>query len=218
MSESKPQNKSKYKCDSCDAKFYDSNDLEIHMKICHSGFWKGLLYGLHKDSMEMKWYQSEPPNIDSYLDNRFKPAVAWYNKKASDNLLRFHLLQVMIIIAGVLVPIINLIPALQFNDTQLLSAILGGIIVGATSVLQLTKSQESWLIFRKTAESLKREYQLFSHHSGNYSDENLASSSTEAIQAQRDRIFVYSAEIIMTNENVAYIQNRSEKSSEVRNA
>ena len=105
---------------------------------------------------EMEWYQCESPNITSYFENRFKPAIGWYNKKASDHMRRFHLLQVIIIVMPVMIPIINLVPNSNSNDLKLLSAILGGIIVGVTSILQSNQISRELANFQKNRREAKK--------------------------------------------------------------
>jgi len=160
----------------------------------------------------MEWYGKEPPNISEYIEKRFIPSVEWYERKAHDNMLRFHIFQILIIIAAIFIPIVNVVPLPGSNSSlRIISSILGGIIVGITSILQLTKSQESWIIFRETAENLKNEYQLYSHQTANYSDENITGSSLDDKQAQRNKLFVRTVESIMRNETTTYLQKRSEK-------
>lgn len=117
-------------------------------------------------------------------------------------MLKFYILQGLIILSGALIPIINLIdfPSLASNDNtpspasgvkstnvsenktgngsnsesksnmtvRVLSSTLASIIVIATSFIQLTKAHQSWLLFRETVESLKREYHLFCNKAGDY--------------------------------------------------
>jgi hypothetical protein len=73
---------------------------------------------------------------------------------------------------------------------RVISSVLGAIVVGATGILQLTKAQESWIIFRSTAETLKKEYNLYMLKAGDYSDPNLTDE-------KRDKLFIEIAESVM---------------------
>jgi hypothetical protein len=130
-----------------------------------------------------QYYQTLTPTISDYLERRFKPQLEWYEKKAKDNMLRFRVLRISIIVLSLLISVINATGlASNSNDTargtQLFTAIISASILGFTSFLQLTKSQEDWILFRSTAERLKSEYQLFMHNTRPYSDSNDETSKT----------------------------------------
>ncbi len=79
-------------------------------------------------------------------------------------MLRFRILRISIIILSFITSIINAIGLVSNNYTigiQLFTAIVTALILTLTSLLQLTKSQEDWILFRATAERLKSEYQSF---------------------------------------------------------
>ena len=66
---------------------------------------------------------------------------------------------------------------------RITSAILASTIVGITSLLQLIKAQESWILWRYTAETLKKEYNLYMLKAGDYSNQDLT-------DAARDKMFI----------------------------
>lgn len=124
-------------------------------------------------STDTKLYDVPTPTISEYMENRFKPQLQWYENKARDNMLRFRILRISIIVLALLTSIINAVGLSGNNNmkgTQLFTAIVTAVILGLTSLLQLTKSQEDWILFRVTAEKLKSEYQLFMHNAKPYSD------------------------------------------------
>jgi uncharacterized protein DUF4231 len=51
----------------------------------------------------------------------------------------------------------------------IVSSIAGALILGFTAFLQLTKSQENWLLYSTISEKLEREYNLFKFKGGSYS-------------------------------------------------
>jgi uncharacterized protein DUF4231 len=88
---------------------------------------------------------------------------------------------------------------------QIISAILGSMIVAIAGVIQLTKVQESWLLYRSTAETFIREYNLYMLKAGNYSDSTLTDERT-------NKLFVETVESIMSTEGSKYISLRQQKS------
>jgi len=184
------------------------------------------------ENFKNEMYTSIPSKIDDYINKRFVRQVTWYEKYAQRNMLKFYFLQVLIIISGALIPIINLydIPSAERAVTTLnitainestntgegksnsddrgntiisnlnirvMSSILAAIIVIATSFVQLTKAHQNWLLFRETAESLKREYHLFGNKAGH-------SSRSKLDEEQRNRLFIDTAETIMAQEGSKY--------------
>ena len=82
-------------------------------------------------------------------------------------------------------------------NIRVMSSMLAAIIVIATSFVQLTKAHQNWLLFRETAETLKREYHLFGNKAGHYSRSKLG-------EEQRNRLFIDTAETIMAQEGSKY--------------
>jgi hypothetical protein len=105
----------------------------------------------------------------SYVDERLNRQAKWYEGKANTNKSKFHTLQVVIIAASAIIPIINLMDFAPF-ETRLISSLLGGGITAITAVIQLKKYQENWLLYRATEENLKKERYLFEYGAGPYSD------------------------------------------------
>ena len=79
------------------------------------------------------------------------------------------------------------------------------MIVAIAGVIQLTKAQESWLLYRSTAETLVREYNLFMLKAGDYSELGLTDD-------KRNKLFVERAESIMSTEGTKYLSLRQQKS------
>ena len=150
------------------------------------------------------WYDKENPNISDYIKNRLEPQINWYNNKAKSNTFRYHVLQLLTLGIAALIPIINVVQGADLA-TRIISAILGSMIVAIAGVIQLTKAQESWLLYRSTAETLVREYNLFMLKAGDYSEPG----STDD---KRDKLFIERAESIMSTEGTKYLSLRQQKS------
>jgi len=129
-----------------------------------------------------------------YLDDRLEEQIRWYGKKANQNKNRFYGYQIVIIVSGVLVPIIN---AANFgsDEVRVISSILGGIIVGITSILQLKKHHENWIQYRSTEEVLKKEKYFFLNNVGLYS---------ELEDKKKCERLVRRVESVISNQNVRF--------------
>jgi Protein of unknown function (DUF4231) len=111
---------------------------------------------------------SKQSGPDDYIIERLEKQLRWYGDKSAENKKKFHLFQTVIIATSALVPIVNTVgPA--GDSLRIISSILGGIIVVVTSLIQLHKYQENWILYRTTAELLKKEKYLYLNDAGDYS-------------------------------------------------
>lgn len=119
----------------------------------------------------------------------------------------YNILQVLIVLAGTLVPIINVFPS-NHNNTYIIriaSSILGSIIVIFTGILQITKSNENWIAYRSTTELMKSEYQRFKMGVGYYSAEKISDKENRSL------LFIERMETIIAEEGKKFM-NTHEKS------
>src|SRR5215210_9282675 len=104
-----------------------------------------------------------------YLEGRLKEQLEYHSTQSDANKKKFYGLQFAVLITGALVPIVNVI--IPGGDLlRLTSSILGGIIIVITSVMQLHKYQENWILFRTTQELLKKEKFLYLNDAGDYAE------------------------------------------------
>jgi hypothetical protein len=143
-------------------------------------------------------------NIVNYIEERLNNQTKWYEKKATENKTKFHYFQIIIIVASAIIPIVNII---DFAPLQIrvISAILGAAITGITSLVQLKKYQENWLLYRSSEESLKREKFLYLHDAGNYS--NLT-------EDDKKKTLVESVEAILSSETSKFFAMHQPKSKQ----
>jgi hypothetical protein len=168
---------------------------------------------LHSKPPYTKWYSSEkPPNVSDYIDNRLKLQLDWYNSKSTHTKYIYYILQVVIIGVSILIPIVNVVNVAPADVplVKIASSALAGIIVGAAGINQLTKANETWIIFRSTAETLKKEYNLYMLKAGDYSD----ASTNE----KRDRLFIERSESIMAMEGTKYFALRQKEEQSKKNS
>jgi uncharacterized protein DUF4231 len=100
---------------------------------------------------------------------RLDEQLEYHSKKSKENQKKFYMYQLIVIIAGALVPIVNTFnyPSID-GSLRIISSILGGIVVIVTGILQMYKHQENWILFRTTQELLKREKALYLNDAGDY--------------------------------------------------
>jgi hypothetical protein len=96
------------------------------------------------------------PEPTNYKETRLKEQIEWHSKQSKKNKLRFGLSQIIILVASAIIPIINVANIVDV-ETRIISSVIGSIIVVATGITQLEKYQENWILYRTSAELLKKE-------------------------------------------------------------
>jgi uncharacterized protein DUF4231 len=131
---------------------------------------------------ELDYYHfdlTKPPEISDYIKNRFLPIFRQYKNNARLNTRRLRMWRVSIIVLTMFMIIFNVIVISGNNSSSnrsssiiamgIVSSIAAALILGFTAFLQLTKSQENWLLYSTISEKLEREYNLFKFKGGPYS-------------------------------------------------
>jgi hypothetical protein len=131
---------------------------------------------------ELDYYHldlTKPPEISDYIKNRFLPTFRQYKNNARLNTRRLRIWRVSIIVLTMFMIIFNVIVISGNNSSSngsssiiaigIVSSIAAALILGFTAFLQLTKSQENWLLYSTISEKLEREYNLFKFKGGPYS-------------------------------------------------
>jgi len=129
----------------------------------------------------------------NYKKERLEEQIRWHSKKARQNKLKFRLYQLIILIAGAIIPIINV--AGIGDETRIISSIIGGIIVVVIGLTQLEKYQENWILYRTSAELLKKEKYFFENGVGEYSTLN---------DVDKNKLLVERVESIVSAETSKY--------------
>ena len=136
----------------------------------------------------------------SYLEERLKEQADWHSKKATFNKNRFYSVEIITLVAGALIPVVNVLNITSWPDfphfQRLSSALLAALIVVTTGVGKLYKFQENWLTYRGLAEELRREQQLFLNGVGQYG---------EADEEKRHQLLVERTETILSTKTSRYI-------------
>jgi hypothetical protein len=155
---------------------------------------------LNHEKPEIYDNQKEP-TVDDYIDKRYKKQLDWYEEHATKSRVTYYISQFLIVLAGALVPIINVFPSESnnINTIKIFSSILGSVIVIITGIIQITKSYENWISYRSTAELMKSEYQRFKLGVGDYSEEKITN------KANRSLLFIERMETIIAQEGKKFM-------------
>ena len=112
-------------------------------------------------------------------------SFTYFDRAARGNRAVYMLLRTIVLVAGAMVPILAL-----SVESAVVVAIVGGVIVVAEGVTQLTQVHGHWLRFRVAAESLRREALAFVSRTGPYQvgdlsrDQLLASRLSDVATAE----------------------------------
>jgi hypothetical protein len=132
-----------------------------------------------------------------YVERRLEPQRKWHNEKATWNKRRFYAVEVVTLLAGAAIPVVNLWLVHDAFWAGVLSAILGGVVVVAASVGKLFKFHENWLHYRTLVEALEREKELYSVGANDYA---------KADEAGRNRLLVERVENLIANTTSQFIE------------
>jgi Protein of unknown function (DUF4231) len=131
----------------------------------------------------------------AYVKERLKPSIRDFQKEKRTTIRREQNLQLIVIIASALIPIANvsLPPSLALN---VLSSVLGAIALVVTSILQLKKYHEKWILSKTTAAKLMNEY---------YSWKNKVRDYTGSDDAKRLALLVRNCEFLLLSEATQFV-------------
>lgn len=110
---------------------------------------------------------------DAY-DERTGMQKQWYSKNATKNKKIFQSIGILIIIFGAFVGIVPLVfgsPA-EATNAEILTAILGALIVILKGVERIWLPEEKWQNYRKASEALKREKESYTEGIAPYNSDS----------------------------------------------
>ena len=139
-----------------------------------------------------------------YLDRRLLPQRKWHSAKSKWNKQRFYCVEIVTLVAGAGIPIVNVWAVDDPYWTRVFSALFGGVVVLAVALGKLFKFQENWLQCRTLVEAFDRETELYRMSLGEYRG---------AVPADRDGILVERIEGLLSTTTASYISShRGEQS------
>jgi hypothetical protein len=142
--------------------------------------------------------------LPPYIGERLDEQILWYGKKSAYNKFRFRIFQFIVIVASAIIPIINLGIPLALDDDYPnspyvalgITAILGGIVTVVTALSTMDAYYQTWVLYRTTGETLKRERFLYINNAADYS-----SLSVEA----KNKLLVERVEAMLSSENSKFL-------------
>jgi Protein of unknown function (DUF4231) len=151
------------------------------------------------------WYEKLPQdamdaNTKSYISERLIPFTQKLFKKATREMRLYFAFQIIIIVFSALIPIVNVVPAPNKEDTivRILSTVFGSIIVVTTGFLQLSKAREAAIIFRIITSRIQREYHSFIKKVDDYSPEKMKGKGNP------EKFFIHNMESLIFNATTEY--------------
>jgi hypothetical protein len=108
------------------------------------------------------------PEDFNYPRERIDEQVNWHSHRANWNKRRYYITEIITLVAGALIPVINALQMVSEPMLRIFSASLGALSVLALGVSKLFKFQENWLNYRALAEAVRREKELFLNAVGDY--------------------------------------------------
>lgn len=159
---------------------------------------------------EPDWYDDSKLNtlskeVQDYIETRLKHFTRGLYEKANDHMARYYQLQISIIIVGALIPIVNVVTINDFF-VRIISAILGGVIVACSGIIQLIKLRDSGIVFRIMSARLQKEYHSFIQKAGKYSKDE-----------GRDNLFIQTCEDLIFHATTEYYDLFRESRKEDQN-
>lgn len=134
----------------------------------------------------------------TYLQTRLDKQAKWHAEKGAVNKRRFYTSEIIALIAGALIPILNVVNlSADWQIWQRVgSTLLASIIVIATGVGKLINYRENWLSYRGLAEALQREKEFYLNGVGDYENRQ---------EAGRRRLLVRRTEEILSSTTTRFI-------------
>lgn len=132
----------------------------------------------------------------SYLNDRVEAQRKWHSTEAGENKRWYYTLEIITLVAGALIPVVNVFDVLPTPWLRVLSSVLATIVVIAAGLNKLYGFQENWLHYRLVSEALKREREFYLHKTGDYEVNS---------EQQRNRILVGRVEDILTSTTSQFV-------------
>jgi hypothetical protein len=106
---------------------------------------------------------TEPAQQQSPAMARLEDQLHWYSRESAQNQRDFKLVKVAQLVAAAAIPV-----AAAFGAHPGVAAVLGSLVILMEGIQQLNQYQQTWIISRSTAESLKHEKYLYLAKAGPY--------------------------------------------------
>lgn len=136
----------------------------------------------------------------AYLKKRYEYDLDWYDRKARRNKFIYNILQWILIILSAITPVLielRMEIAIGSDRFVYVATIFGVLVAILTAGLKTFKYQESWINYRTTCETLRKEQYYYQARLGDYRD-----------AADREAVFVDRVEALISRENTMWLTTR----------
>ncbi len=121
-------------------------------------------------------------DAEQYLAERVQDQIDWHDAKSSANQRSFKALQVVIIVASALIPLLAGFEDRAGGLTYAIGAI-GVLVAVLTGVVSLYRFNELWIDYRLTAEALSQEKFRYLTRTAPYHEGDLLSTLVQRVEA-----------------------------------
>ncbi len=149
-----------------------------------------------KETGDEQWGKKmDKSDFETYLVERYEDQVDWYGDRSGDYKKKYQALQWGLIILAALTPVFVMLDLATKEELWLKALpIMTSVLVAIfASALKTFRFQETWLEYRTTAETLKKEKYLY-----------LAEADEYAGAENKQRLFVLRVENLISRENTAW--------------
>ena len=95
--------------------------------------------------------------FEGYVKTRYEPMIAWYETRAQQNQWMYRISRGYAILASVAIPVL-----LSVGDFRLIIvSVIAASVAAVEGITALLKLHETWVEYRTTAETLKKEIHFY---------------------------------------------------------
>jgi glucan phosphoethanolaminetransferase (alkaline phosphatase superfamily) len=143
----------------------------------------------------------EKEKFQEYLKDRYYDQIDWYDRKAAANQKSYRIYQWGLIILSALTPVLIAIDQgdvwAHLGWVPLASSVLVALM---TSALKVFKYQETWINYRTTCETLRKEIHFFEAGTDVYED-----------AVDKEALFVERVEMLISRENTLWLATQKQE-------
>ena len=143
-------------------------------------------------------------DFETYLSKRYEEQFGWYDRRSGEYKKMYQKFQWWLIVLSELTPVFVTfdltkyaagLPKLMVASLEIVPIGTSVLVAILATALKTFRFQETWLEYRTTAETLKKEKYLY-----------LASADEYAKSKNKERLFVLRVENLISRENTAWAQ------------
>lgn len=139
--------------------------------------------------------------FDQYVKDRYEDQIGWYDRKSTKYKKLYLRFQSVVVVLALAAPVLV---ALEQNIVygKWITVVVAALAAIGTAMLKTFKFQETWLTYRTTCETLRKEIHYYQWELGEYS---------VADPRRRMQVFVNRVESLLSQENTQWLSTQSKK-------